>query len=88
MELRDIPMGALVRDTVSGLEGVVMAKTEWRFGCARVMLQPIGSKDGKPFEMFTVDVPQLELVMPGDTQPRKQTGGDMPSPMRRLDPGR
>ena len=88
MELRDIPMGALVRDTVSGLEGVVMAKTEWRFGCARVSVQPLGSKDGKPFDTFVVDVPQLELVALSEIAPRKQTGGDRPSPAAHIDPVR
>ena len=58
-----IALGDRVKDRISGLAGIVVAKTEWLYGCVRVAVQPekIG-KDGKPLEMQTFDEPQLDLV--------------------------
>lgn len=33
-------MGKLVRDKISGLEGIVVARTEWLYGCIRLNVQP------------------------------------------------
>lgn len=55
----EIRCGQFVGDTLSGLEGVVVARTEWLYGCVRLAVQPSGSKDGKPYEPFWVDEPQV-----------------------------
>ncbi len=58
----NVKTGDRVRDPMSRLEGVVVARTEWLYGCVRVTFQPIGSKDGAPFDTVTVDEPQVEIL--------------------------
>ncbi len=62
MPSEEIRCGQSVLDTLSGLEGVVVARTEWLYGCIRLAVQPSGSKDGKPYEPFWVDEPQVKVV--------------------------
>lgn len=57
-----IKLGQKVRDIISGNEGMVVARTEWLHGCVRITVQPEGSKDGCPYDHFTVDEPQLTVV--------------------------
>ena len=74
--------GDKVRDTVTGLEGTVVAITEWLNGCIRVTVQPPVVKDGKPVDATTFDIQQLELT--ADSAPRvlQRTGGPYPEPTR------
>lgn len=60
--MRKIERGDLVRDRLTGLEGIVVARTEWLNGCARITIQPPGVKDGKPFEVSTVDEENCEYI--------------------------
>lgn len=60
--MENVKLGQRVRDTISGIEGIVIARTEWLYGCSRVTVQPEGAKDGKPYDYFVVDEPQLEPV--------------------------
>lgn len=64
-----INVGDKVKDTLSELEGRVIARTEWIYGCVRVTIQPFGSKDGKPFDTLSIDEPQAELLEPAETVP-------------------
>lgn len=57
-----IKLGSKVRDKVTGLEGIAIARTEWLNGCFRIVIQPQEFKDGKPVESYCVDEPQLEVV--------------------------
>ena len=57
-------MGQVVRDTLTGIEGTAVGRTEWLFGCVRIAVQPWGSKEGVPFDVFVVDEPQLEVIEP------------------------
>ena len=58
----EIKLGDVARDSISGLEGVVVCISKWLYGCTRVSVQPQGNKDGKPFDLVTVDMPQLTKV--------------------------
>lgn len=71
----NVKVGDRVRDPLSQLEGVVVARTEWLYGCIRVTFQPTGNKDGKPFDNHTVDEPQLEVVALHDDPPAERSGG-------------
>ena len=51
-----IKLGQKVRDTITGNEGTVVARTEWLHGCVRVTVQHEGGKDGCPFEAFNGEV--------------------------------
>ena len=58
----EIELGQKVRDTVTGLEGIAIAKIEWLHGCKRVIIQPKAKKDGTVPDNYTVDEPQLEIL--------------------------
>jgi hypothetical protein len=64
-----INLGDRVRDIITNLEGIAIARTEWMYGCRRVTVQPQEAKDGKPADSFTVDEPQLDLLEVGAFQP-------------------
>jgi hypothetical protein len=85
----EVNLGDKVRDRVTGLEGIVVAKTEWLNGCVRVVVQTRLDKDGKVPDGYNVDVEQLE-VLEKDVMQRKEapTGGPMPSPARHPAPQR
>jgi hypothetical protein len=54
--------GDRVKDKISGTKGIVVARTEWLYGCVRVSIQPEETKDGKPAESFVIDEAQCEVV--------------------------
>ncbi len=57
-----VKLGNKVRDTVTGFEGVAIAKHEFLHGCVRISVQPQSLHDGKPVEAQVFDEPQLDLV--------------------------
>ena len=57
-----IELGDRVQDKISGLKGIIVAITNWLYGCTRVIIQPEESKDGKPSENYTIDEPQCKLL--------------------------
>lgn len=92
-----IAIGDKARDSISGFEGIAMARTQWLHGCARITLQPTALHEGKPVEMQTFDEGQLELVEAGwwmrmrmkpepasasAEQPAPEPGGPRPEPRR------
>lgn len=83
-----IKLGQVVRDTLTDLEGTVVGRCEWLYGCVRVIIQPKGSKDGKPHETFWVDEPQVEVVKVKavQKQPGAAPAGPRKDPERRPDP--
>ncbi len=86
-----IALGAKVKDCVTELEGVVVARTEWLSGCIRYTVQPQGmDKEDKVKESYCVDEQQLVLV--GDAvdveAPSGSPGGPKPSPRRQSAPSR
>jgi hypothetical protein len=74
-----IALGKKAKDKITGFEGVVMARTEYLTGCARVSLQSEELKDGKPLEWVAFDEEQcvelepepldLEMEDPGGPRP-------------------
>lgn len=62
MDTNKIELGDKVKDRISGLDGVVVCITYWLYGCVRVSVQPQSYKEWKPSEIFTIDMPQLELI--------------------------
>lgn len=82
-----VKLGQKVRDKLTGLEGAAIARTEWLYGCVRIVIQPFGEKDGKPFETFVVDEPQCELVKAEKAKGSKESRhGDRTDVERRVDP--
>lgn len=81
--MTDFKVGDVVRDTLTGFEGVAVGITEWLHGCKRVTIQPQKLHDGKPIEAMTFDAPQLVLVKAMQHQPMRSTGGPRPEPQRK-----
>lgn len=58
-----INLGDKVKDSVTGFKGIAVARTNWLHGCDRITIQPEGvDKDGKLFETFSFDEPQLIIL--------------------------
>ena len=81
--MTNIKLGHKVRDTITGGEGLAVGRTEWLYGCVRIVIQPEGSKDGVPFEVFTADEPQLEVVKAKAAPKAEPKHGPKPNPIRR-----
>ena len=59
----EIERGDLVRDKISGLEGIVTGITTYLYGCRRLICQARGEegqKEGAPTRSFYIDEPQAE----------------------------
>ena len=85
-----IKLGDVAEDRITGFRGVVVAETEWLYGCRRLTLQPRDLKDCQPVAQQSFDDPQCELVEAGwfvrypETAevPATETGGPRPEPER------
>lgn len=74
--------GDVVRDQVTGLEGIVTARSQWLHNCNTYRVQPQELKDGKPVDSSGFDEPQLDLVKKKPKNVAKSpgnTGGPTPS---------
>lgn len=85
----EVKLGQKVKDTVTGLEGLAVARTTYIYGCARISIQPFSHKDGKPAEWVSFDEPQLKVigedaskVALGERPESKKTGGPQPQVTR------
>lgn len=85
-----VNVGDYAKDTVTGFEGIVIARTEWLNGCARVVIQPNKLKEGKMVQAETVDEMQCTVIKgKGWKEPRQtSTGGPRPDPVRHASPER
>lgn len=77
-----IKLGDKVKDSITGFSGIVVARTEWLNGCARITVQPEKTdKDGKVPETHTFDEPQLTVSKEAKYQRGStNTGGPRPEP--------
>lgn len=83
----EIKLGDVAKDTITGFEGVVVARTEWLNNCVRLSLQPKKLQDnGKPIDSETFDETQLVVVEAGPRHEPVTHGGPMPEPRRARDP--
>ena len=73
-------LGDVVRDRITGFEGVVVANTFWLNGCVRCTVQPQQLKDGKTIESECFDEQQLDLAKPVVEPEKPKRGGPMPKP--------
>jgi len=82
---KQIQLGDKVKDPLTGLTGIAVARTAWLHGCDRITVQPEGfDKEKKPFEAFSVDEPQLSIVKAKKIKRGSQdTGGPRPEPRRK-----
>jgi hypothetical protein len=83
-----IELGDVVRDSITGFEGVVIADTSWLHGCRRLTVQPSALHDGRPVESCSFDELQLLLVRKSGHEPQRDAGGPRPEPSRAKAPTR
>lgn len=87
----NVRCGDLVRDSVSGFEGIAIARYEYLNGCVRIAIQPRALHDGKPIEQCVFDIDQVEIVKAAAMRPAEKlvaTGGPQPNPVRSTPPPR
>lgn len=82
-----IPLGAEVKDKITGFIGIVVGRTEWATGCRRYAVQSTKLKDGIPTEPQWIDEVMLTVLK---THPVRlsDAGGPTPAPKRPKDPTR
>jgi hypothetical protein len=57
--MRQIKLGKRVTHALSGFTGVVIARTDWLYGCVRFGVQPEGLHEGKPIDAQWFDEAEL-----------------------------
>lgn len=57
-----IELGAKGRDRITGYTGIVVARTEWLYGCKRYTLQSQEMHDGKVADSHTLDEDGVEVL--------------------------
>lgn len=76
-----VELGDIVRDEVTGFEGVVNSITIWRYGCRRIGVLPTKLKeDGGIHKAEVIDEPALHILKRADIpqhvqQQRQEAGG-------------
>lgn len=67
----DSPLGLLMKDKVTGFEGIAIAKSDFLFGCTQFHIKPQVVKDGKLESAIAFDYLQLEIIGNGVYKPIK-----------------
>lgn len=80
-----VKLGDLVKDSISGLQGVAVSEHNYLNGCTRITVQPKVDKEGKLPESCTFDEPQLLIIRP---QVVKEGHHDTGGPSKFEDEGR
>lgn len=62
-----IKLGGEVKDTVTGFQGVAVARTEWLHGVSRISIQPPVDIDGRHPDCVAFDEPSVEKAVTKDT---------------------
>lgn len=57
-----IPLGARVKDRLTSMEGVVVGRSEYLYGCVQTLVNTGAVKDGKPVEGVWLDEDRLEVI--------------------------
>ena len=68
-------IGDKVKDTITGFQGIITARTQWLNNCNTYNVQSQELKDGQPTDRVFFDEPQLELVESDVYEPKQTTGG-------------
>lgn len=78
---KQIEVGDKAVDKVTKIEGIVVVRHDYLYGCARIGIQPEGSHDGKPHEVLHIDLPQGNLLK------KKAVSREGMEPVKRVDLG-
>ncbi len=83
----EFTLGSVIRDKVTGFQGVASSRTEWLDGCIRYGITSQNLHDGKPISEQWFDIQRIEAVqeqspMAEDEGPKEVTGGPHENPTR------
>ncbi len=70
-----IKLGDKVRDTISGLVGTAVSRTEYLNGCVQYGVQPKFKKDGTELPTWNIDGEQLEVVGKKKIKTKREPNG-------------
>jgi hypothetical protein len=74
----DVNLGDKVRDKITGLKGIAVARTEFINGCVQYLVQPKINKDGTIPQDVGIDSQSIEVIKPKVKKiKREETGGPM-----------
>ena len=79
-EIFAIERGVTVRDQITGLEGVVVARAQWLNGCIRYAIQPVQLDGGKMMDEVWLDEGRVDVV--GSAGQRADGTGSPGGPQR------
>ena len=65
VKIKKIKLGSLVRDVITELEGIVIARIDYLNGCVQYSVQPKVDKQMKLGKVEWVDEEQLEVIGDG-----------------------
>ena len=68
VKIKKIKLGSLVRDVITELEGVVIARIDYLNGCVQYSVQPKVNKQMNLGKVEWVDEEQLEVIGDGVTK--------------------
>jgi hypothetical protein len=87
-----ILLGDTVRDVYTGFQGTALARTDWLYGCTRIMVEPTElTKEGAVAPSAEFDEQRLVVVKRNPVRnfaPWVDSGGPKPSPQPRRTPKR
>lgn len=65
--MSEIELGDKVKCKITGFTGIVIARSDWLYGCVRFVVQPQSPGKGESIRFSTesFDEPQLELLKKG-----------------------
>jgi len=88
-----IKLGIRVKDSITGYEGVAIARTDWLYGCVRITIQGDLDKDGQVPDNVTFDEDQLTAIpnavkKANEKKKKDEPAGDRSTPTRHANPQR
>lgn len=83
-----IKLGSRVKDSITGFEGIAVARTEWLYGCSRITIEStkLDIANGEPIPLHSFDEQRVVLIEEKEPQvspaSSAKTGGSYPDPER------
>ena len=68
-------LGSVVKDKITGFEGVIIYRTQWLNNCNVYGIKPTKLKDGIPIDAHQFDEPQIKLIEVEKIKESRKTGG-------------
>lgn len=82
-----VELGNEVKDIMTGFSGIAVARTDWLFGCSRILIEPTKLNKGNPIEAVWYDEQRVQVVKKTRPKVVKQkikatSGGPQKDPVR------